>query len=90
MSYALGSENENLPAYVAMPDVRGEPPNGKANWSNGFLPARHQAIMVAAQQPIRNLNRPESISAQEDEATRDVAGRTERNSMPQRIRVLRN
>lgn len=70
LSYALGSENENLPAYVALPDVRGEPPNGKANWSNGFLPARHQAIMVAAQQPVRNLNRPAGVSAQEDEATR--------------------
>ncbi|MBX3436432.1 MAG: DUF1501 domain-containing protein, partial [Planctomycetaceae bacterium] len=38
-SYALGSANENLPTYVAIPDIRGEPPNGKANWSNGFLPA---------------------------------------------------
>ena len=47
MSYALGSENENLPTYVAIPDIRGEPPNGKANWSNGFLPARHQAIMMS-------------------------------------------
>ena len=36
IGYALGSENENLPAYVAIPDIRGEPPNGKANWSNGF------------------------------------------------------
>ena len=49
MSYALGSANENLPAYVAIPDVRGEPPNGKANWSHGFLPARHQGIMMSAQ-----------------------------------------
>src|SRR3712207_8924417 len=29
VSYALGSANENLPAYVAIPDIRGEPPNGK-------------------------------------------------------------
>src|SRR5690606_21251895 len=35
MSYALGSANDNLPTYVAIPDIRGEPPNGKANWSNG-------------------------------------------------------
>ena len=37
-SYALGSLNENLPTYIAIQDIRGEPPNGKANWSNGFLP----------------------------------------------------
>jgi hypothetical protein len=70
-SYALGSLNENLPTFVAMQDVRGEPPNGKANWSNGFLPAQHQAVAMAAQKPLRNLARPESISATEDAATRE-------------------
>ncbi|MDG1890651.1 MAG: DUF1501 domain-containing protein [Verrucomicrobiota bacterium] len=72
MSYALGSANENLPTYVAIPDVRGEPPNGKANWSNGFLPARHQAIMMSAQQPIRNLKRPGDIQAAQEETTREL------------------
>ncbi len=70
-SYALGSLNDNLPTFVAMTDVRGEPPNGKANWSNGFLPAQHQAVMLAAHQPLRNLNRPAGISADEETATRD-------------------
>ena len=66
LSYALGSENENLPTYVAIQDLRGEPPNGKANWSNGFLPARHQAIMLSDQRPIRNLQRPASVSSGEE------------------------
>ncbi|MFO0791425.1 MAG: DUF1501 domain-containing protein [Pirellulales bacterium] len=70
VSYALGSENENLPAYVAIPDIRGEPPNGKANWSNGFLPAQHQGVILAAQQPIRNLAAPAGVSAEEEQATR--------------------
>lgn len=70
VSYALGSENDNLPTYVAIPDVRGEPPNGKANWSNGFLPARHQAIVLSDQQPIRNLDRPASVSPDEDDDAR--------------------
>lgn len=71
-SYALGSENDNLPAYVSIADIRGEPPNGKANWSNGFLPARHQAIMMSDQRPVRNLARPGSISPQEEAATRKL------------------
>ena len=71
MSYALGSENDNLPTYVALPDLRGEPPNGKANWSNGFLPAKHQAILMAAHQDIRNLTQPKDISAAEEKASRD-------------------
>jgi hypothetical protein len=70
ISYALGSENENLPAYVCMPDIRGEPPNGKANWSNGFLPAQHQAVVMSAGQPVRNLAVPEGIDADEESATR--------------------
>jgi len=69
-SYALGSENENLPAYVAITDTRGEPPNGKANWSNGFLPAKHQAIMMSSQQPIRNLAQPETITKETELASR--------------------
>ncbi len=72
MSYALGSANENLPTYVAIPDIRGEPPNGKANWSNGFLPARHQGIAISSQQPIRNLKRPAAISADEERASREL------------------
>ncbi len=70
-SYALGSANDNLPAYVALPDIRGEPPNGKANWSNGFLPARHQAIVLASHQPIRNLALPPGVSADEERASRE-------------------
>ena len=79
VSYALGSANENLPTFVAIPDIRGEPPNGKANWSNGFLPARHQAMMMSDQQPIRNLARPESISVQEDVASRKLLARLNRD-----------
>jgi len=70
-SYALGSETENLPAYVALTDIRGEPPNGKANWSNGFLPAQHQAIMMNARQPIRNLDLPEGVTKVQELASRD-------------------
>jgi hypothetical protein len=70
VSYAMGSDNDSLPTYVALPDFRGEPPNGKANWSNGFLPARHQAVVMAAHQPIRNLRRPPFINSDEDEETR--------------------
>ena len=77
-SYALGSENADLPAFVAMPDIRGEPPNGKANWSSGFLPARHQAIVMSAEKAIRNLERPPSVDAAEEQATRGFIDRLNR------------
>ena len=75
VSYALGSANANLPAYVAIPDVRGEPPNGKANWASGFLPAQHQAVMMSADCPIRNLAPPAEVSPGEEQATRDFLAR---------------
>lgn len=79
LSHALGSANDNLPAYVAIQDVRGEPPNGKANWSNGFLPARYQGIMLSHQQPIRNLKRPTGISEQKDLEARDLLSKLNSN-----------
>ncbi|MCS1411246.1 MAG: hypothetical protein M2R45_04443 [Verrucomicrobia subdivision 3 bacterium] len=71
ISYALGSTNANLPAYVSIPDSRGEPPSGKANWSSGFLPAEHQGVSLNAQRSIRNLNRPATISHQAEQAYRE-------------------
>lgn len=75
VSYALGSLNENLPTYIAIQDIRGEPPNGKANWSNGFLPAQYQAVAMAAQQQLRNLATPSSIRPETERATRDFLRR---------------
>ena len=74
-SHALGSANDSLPAYVVLPDFRGEPPNGKANWSNGFLPAKHQGVVLGADQPIRNLTPPKAVGPAEDAATLDLLGR---------------
>lgn len=62
VSYALGSLNDNLPVFVVLPDGRGVPPNGPANWGSGFLPAAHQAttIHVNAPDPIHDLFPPKS------------------------------
>jgi hypothetical protein len=60
VTYGLGSLNENLPAYVVLPDPRGFPPNGPANWSAAFLPASNQGTMVrvGAENPISDLFPP--------------------------------
>ena len=51
VSYALGTENADLPAYVAIPDPRGVPQQGPANWANGFLPAVYQGTAFNADKP---------------------------------------
>lgn len=46
VTYALGSESENLPEFVVLPDPRGLPPGGIINWGAGFLPAMHQGTIM--------------------------------------------
>jgi hypothetical protein len=84
VSYGLGTENDNLPAYVAIPDVRGIPPSGPANWGAGFLPAEHQAIVFNAAEPIADLARPAAVTAEADHATLDFLGRVNRAHAPSR------
>jgi hypothetical protein len=69
-TYALGSENQNLPAFVAIPDPRGVPQAGINNWGAGFLPAVFQGTVFSAQRPVANLKRPGRISDAADKATR--------------------
>lgn len=44
VNYALGSENENLPAYVVLRNDAALPVDGVRNWSSGFLPPRYQGV----------------------------------------------
>jgi hypothetical protein len=48
LSYGLGSVSDNLPAFVVIPDARQLPPCGVINWGNGFLPAKHQGVVMRA------------------------------------------
>ena len=70
LTYALGSESHNLPAYVAIPDPRGTPQSSVNNWGPGFLPAAYQGTDFNAAKPIRNLARPAGIPEKTDQATR--------------------
>ncbi|WP_339746932.1 DUF1501 domain-containing protein [uncultured Rubinisphaera sp.] len=56
--YGLGSENQNLPAYVVLNDPLGPPKNGSRNWTNGFLPPLYQGTQFRPTgAPILNLKR---------------------------------
>jgi hypothetical protein len=75
VSYALGSECEDLPAFVAIPDPRGVPQTGPSQWGAGFLPAVFQGTAFNADKPIAHLARPAGVSAGADGATRDLLRR---------------
>ena len=74
VTYALGSENQNLPAYVAIPDPRGVPQNGSNNWGPGFLPAAFQGTTMSSKDPVRHLT-ADGIAAGSDRAARDLLHR---------------
>jgi Protein of unknown function (DUF1501) len=71
VSYALGAECDDLPAFVAVPDPRGVPQVGPNNWGSAFLPAVYQGTAFNADKPIPNLARPPEVSAAAEGDTRD-------------------
>jgi len=59
VTYALGSENQNLPAFVVLSDPGGLPVLGVENWQNGWLPSLYQGTVVRPVEPrILNLDPP--------------------------------
>jgi hypothetical protein len=81
MSYALGTENENLPAFIAIPDPRGGPQAGSDNWNCGFLPAVFQGTELSSTKPVYNLTRPRGVSAASDVAARRMLQRLNRDHL---------
>jgi hypothetical protein len=73
VSYALGCETDNLPAFVVLPDTRGLPYNQKGNFSSGFLPVSHQGTIInpSASAPIADLHAPASAKYITPGAERD-------------------
>jgi hypothetical protein len=80
-TYALGSENDELPAYVAVPDPRGAPQSAGNFWGPGFLPAAFQGTDFNATQPLRNLSRPSAFSPATDRATREFLASLNRHHL---------
>ena len=63
VSYGLGSENQNLPAFVVIYDAHGGPFGGPANWSSGFMPAAYQGtVFKSSGVPIIDLKPPDSVT----------------------------
>jgi hypothetical protein len=74
-TYALGSECDDLPAFVAIPDPRGGPQVGPRQWQSAFLPAVFQGTAFNADKPIPNLARPARLPADADRAGREFLAR---------------
>jgi hypothetical protein len=76
VTYGLGSENQNLPAYVVLDDPLGLPINGVENWQAGFLPPVFQGTRFRSTgSPVLNLRPEVEKPAGVVRAERELLGR---------------
>ncbi|MFP6766335.1 MAG: DUF1501 domain-containing protein [Planctomycetaceae bacterium] len=63
VAYGLGTENQNMPAFVVLPDPGNGVKGGPPAWGSGYLPATYQGtLMRAGKQPILHLRPPQEVS----------------------------
>lgn len=96
VSYGLGSENQDLPAFVVMEDTPGKVVNGPRNWGPGFMPAKYQGTPIFGDdEPIRNLATPKHVTEDRQQAKlaflnqinqRHFERRSEQSELEARIR----
>ncbi len=66
--YGLGSESQELPAFVALPDPASHPVGGVDHWANGWLPSLYQGTVVRSREPrILNLDPPPQLKGDPQE-----------------------
>lgn len=96
VTYGLGTENENLPAFVVMQDREDVVVNGPRNWGTGFMPAIYQGAALEVEgQPFPNLAPPSHVTAAQQRLALDYlqarnrrheAGRDDNSELNARIR----
>jgi hypothetical protein len=77
VAYGIGSESENLPAFVVLQSGPRGPRGGAAIWSSGFLPTLYQGVpFLRGPQPILDLQTPAGVGPQQQaqfiDAVRDL------------------
>src|SRR5947208_2121672 len=86
VTYGLGSESQNLPAFCVMYDTlgRGIPKGHSLNWGAGFLPTVYQGTAFKPQgEPIDNLSRPPDLPADRQRAQLDLLKKLNKTGLEQ-------
>jgi len=85
MSYGLGTENADMPAFVVMPDPGGGLKGGPLAYGSGYLPASHQGTPVRpGANPILHLRPPASMTAERQRNILDFVARRNREHLEAR------
>ncbi len=84
LTYGLGAENQNLPAFVVLVD-QAAPVLGSKNWANGWLPSLYQGTVIRQREPrILNLDPPPEIRGAVQERTLGLLGQMNRRHLEER------
>ncbi|HND52463.1 MAG TPA: DUF1501 domain-containing protein [Pirellulaceae bacterium] len=76
LTYALGNENQNLPAYMVLVDPGGHPVDGVNNWSSGWMPPLFQGTVLRPKEPrILNLDPPPHLRGEMQRQNLDLLAR---------------
>ncbi|MCA9073820.1 MAG: DUF1501 domain-containing protein [Planctomycetaceae bacterium] len=79
ISYALGTENQNLPAYIVLRDPGGYNTSGTLLWDNGWMPSLYAGTEVATKgTPVLNLNPTEAVPSEVKRDNLDLLARLNR------------
>ena len=79
VSYALGTENQNLPAYVVLRDPEGYSTHGQLLWQNGWLPAVHRGTEFSTRgAPVLNLHPAQPVAAESRRAQLELLAKLNR------------
>ena len=83
VTYGLGSENQNLPGYVVLGNIKGAK-GGPHNWGAGFLPTTYQGTLFRSRgNPILNLQRPHDVTRKDQRAQLDLMARLNHEHLAQ-------
>jgi len=81
-AYGLGTENQDMPAFVVLPDPAGWVKGGAPAWGNGYLPATYQGtILRGGETPILHLNNPPGVAATQQRDTLDLINKLNREEI---------
>ncbi|MBX6311677.1 MAG: DUF1501 domain-containing protein [Isosphaeraceae bacterium] len=85
VGYGLGTENQDLPAFVVLPDPGGGIKGGPPAYGAGFLPASYQGTLVrSGPSPILDLRSPVAMTDDRQRKTLDLIGRLNAHHLKQR------
>jgi hypothetical protein len=76
VTYGLGTENQNLPAYCVMPQPEGVPEGGAPCWGSAYLPAVYQGTLLRqGAAPVLNLKPPAGVTPAANRRAFDLVGK---------------